>query len=81
LRSVGPQVAPSTAQQFRFDVEVPIPDLVCSGLLTRRANQGHIGIIADIEEPAPEKAAGFFISNNNRRSPLQFLETVSSNFL
>jgi hypothetical protein len=27
--------------------------------LTRRANQGHIGIIADIIEPAPETAAGF----------------------
>jgi hypothetical protein len=27
--------------------------------LTRRANQGHIGIIADIVEPAPETAAGF----------------------
>jgi hypothetical protein len=57
LRSVGPQVAPSTAHRFHFDVAVL--NLVCFGHLTRRANQGHIGIIADIIEPAPETAAGF----------------------
>jgi hypothetical protein len=34
-------------------------NLVCFGHLTRRANQGHIGIIADIVQPAPETAAGF----------------------
>jgi len=28
--------------------------------LTRRANQGHIGIIADIVEPAPENGGGLF---------------------
>jgi hypothetical protein len=33
-------------------------NLVCFGHLTRRANQGHIGNIADVE-PAPETAAGF----------------------
>jgi len=42
---------------FVFDVAVL--NLVCFGHLTRRANQGHIGIIADIVEPAPETAAGF----------------------
>jgi len=35
--------------------------------LTRRANQGHISIIADIVEPAPETAAGFSVSQDNRR--------------
>jgi hypothetical protein len=33
--------------------------------LTRGANQGHIEIIADIVEPAPETAAGFFMSQDN----------------
>jgi hypothetical protein len=42
---------------FVFDVAVL--NLVCFGHLTRRANQGHIGIVADIIEPAPETAAGF----------------------
>jgi hypothetical protein len=42
---------------FVFDVAVL--NLVCFGHLTRRANQGHIGNIADIIEPAPETAAGF----------------------
>jgi hypothetical protein len=42
---------------FVFDVAVL--NLVCIGHLTRRANQGHIGIVADIIEPAPETAAGF----------------------
>jgi hypothetical protein len=42
---------------FVFDVAVL--NLVCFGHLTRRANQGHIGIVADIVEPAPETAAGF----------------------
>jgi hypothetical protein len=60
LRSVGPQVAPSAAQRFRFDVAVL--NLVCFGHLTRRANQGHTDIIADIVEPAPETAAGFSVS-------------------
>jgi hypothetical protein len=57
---------------FVFDVAVL--NLVCFGHLTRRANQGHIGIIADIVEPAPETAAGFFIST---LSPgrFQFVET------
>jgi hypothetical protein len=36
---------------------------VCFGHLTRRANQGHIGIIADIVEPAPE-TAGFYMSQD-----------------
>jgi hypothetical protein len=63
---------------FVFDVAVL--NLVCFGHLTRRANQGHIGIIADIIEPAPETAAGFFISQDNRPRPFQFVETVSSNF-
>jgi hypothetical protein len=42
---------------FVFDVAVL--NLVCFGHLTRRANQGHIGTVADIIEPAPETAAGF----------------------
>ena len=67
------------AQRFCFDVAVL--NLVCFGHLTRRANQGHIGIIADIVEPAPETAAGFFISHDNRPKRFQFVETVSSNFL
>jgi hypothetical protein len=49
--------------------------------LTRRANQVHIDTIADILEPAPETAAGFFISLENRLKQFQFVETVSSNFL
>jgi hypothetical protein len=65
LRSVGPQAAPSTAQRFRFDVAVL--NLFCFGHLTRRANQGHIGIIADIVEPAPETVAGFCISQDNHQ--------------
>jgi len=36
--------------------------------LTRGANQGHIGIIANIVEPAPETAAGFFMSQDNHRA-------------
>jgi hypothetical protein len=44
------------AQRFCFDVAVL--NLVYLGHLTRRANQGHIGNIADVE-PAPETAAGF----------------------
>ncbi|MBT1513085.1 hypothetical protein KIP88_21570 [Bradyrhizobium sp. SRL28] len=72
------------AQRFRFDVAVL--NLVCFGHLTRRANQGHIGIIADIIEPAPETAAGFSFRRQSpvtRQSPerFQFVETVSSNFL
>jgi hypothetical protein len=49
--------------------------------LTRRANQGHTDIIADIVEPAPETARGLFVSQNNRPERFQFVETVSSNFL
>jgi hypothetical protein len=37
------------------------------GHLTRRANQGHIGIIVDIVEPAPETATGFYISQGNHQ--------------
>jgi hypothetical protein len=66
LRSVGPQVAPSAAQRFRFDVAVL--NLVCFGHLTRRANQGHTDIIADIVEPAPETAAGFSVSKLSARA-------------
>jgi hypothetical protein len=63
---------------FVFDVAVL--NLVCFGHLTRRANQAHIGMIADIVEPAPETAAGFSVSNC-RPGRFQFVETVSSNFL
>jgi hypothetical protein len=54
--------------------------------LTCRANQGHIGIIADIIEPAPETAAGFsfrktITGHKTITGRFQFIETVSSNFL
>jgi hypothetical protein len=42
---------------FVFDAAVL--NLICFGHLTRRANQGHIGIIADFVKLAPETAAGF----------------------
>jgi hypothetical protein len=51
---------------FVFDVAVL--NLVCFGHLTRRANQAHIGIIADIVEPAPETAAGFSVSKLSARA-------------
>jgi hypothetical protein len=53
-------------------------NLFCFGHLTRRANHGHIGIIADIVEPAPETAAGFYISQDNHQGRFQLIETVSS---
>jgi len=37
--------------------------------------------IKAVPEPAPETATGFYISQNNRPRPFQFVETVSSNFL
>jgi hypothetical protein len=40
---------------------------VCFGHLTRGANQGHIVIIANIVEPAPETAAGFFMSQDDHQ--------------
>jgi hypothetical protein len=45
---------------FAFDVAVL--NLVCFVLLTRRANQVHIDTVASLVEPAPEMAAGFFVS-------------------
>jgi hypothetical protein len=48
--------------------DVAVLNLVCFGHLTRRANQGHIGIIADIVEPAPETAAGFSVSKLSARA-------------
>jgi hypothetical protein len=45
---------------FAFDVAVL--NLVCFVLLTRRANQVHIDTVASLVEPAPETAAGFFVS-------------------
>jgi hypothetical protein len=50
------------------DFDVAVLNLVCFGYLTRRANQGHIGIIADIVEPAPETAAGFSVSRLSARA-------------
>jgi hypothetical protein len=47
--------------------DVAVLNLFCLGHLTRRANQGHIGIIAGIVEPAPETAAGFYISQDNHQ--------------
>jgi hypothetical protein len=35
--------------------------------LTRGANQGHIDIIANTVEPAPETAAGFFMSQDDHQ--------------
>jgi hypothetical protein len=43
--------------------------------LTRRANQGHIGIIAGIVKPAPETGSGFFILEDDR--PKQFCRNCS----
>jgi hypothetical protein len=70
-------VAPSTGQRFCYDGAV----LNSGGFghLTRGANQGHIDIIANIIEPAPETAAGFFMSKTITRR-FQFIETVSPNF-
>jgi hypothetical protein len=53
------------AQRFCFDGAVL--NLVCFGHLTRGANQGHIGIIANIVKPAPETAAGFSVSQDEHR--------------
>jgi hypothetical protein len=66
LRSVGPQFASSTANDFAFDVAVL--NLVCFVLLTRRANQVHIDTVASLVEPAPETAAGFFIATLSIRA-------------
>jgi hypothetical protein len=78
LRSVGPQVAPSAAQRFCFDVAVL--NLVCFGHLTRRANQGHIGIIADIVEARAGNGGGLFRFDIVSSGRFQYVETVSSNF-
>jgi len=43
---------------FTFDVAVL--NLVCFGLLTRRANQAHIDTVASIVEPAPGNGGGLF---------------------
>jgi len=43
---------------FVFDVAVL--NLVCFGHLTRRANQGHIGIIADIVDARAGNGGGLF---------------------
>jgi hypothetical protein len=48
--------------------------------LTRGANQGHIGIIANIVKPAPETAAGFSVSQDNHRGGFNFIETLPPNF-
>jgi hypothetical protein len=63
---------------FVFDVAVL--NLVCLGHLTRRANQGHIGIIANFVDARAGNGRGFFISQYNRPGRFQFIETVSSNF-
>jgi len=60
LRSVGPRVAASTANDF---ISVSLCWIwFARDHLTCRANQVHIDIIADIVEPAPETAAGFSVS-------------------
>jgi hypothetical protein len=55
-------------------------NLVCFGHLTRRANQGHIGIIAGIAESPRRKRRRAFPFRNCRPGRFQFVETVSSNF-
>jgi hypothetical protein len=49
--------------------------------LTRRANQGHIGIIADIVKPAPKTGGGFFILQDDPSKQLRFIETVPLHFM
>jgi hypothetical protein len=49
---------------FVFDVAVL--NLVCFGHLTRRANQGHSGIIADIVDARAGNGGGLFISQDNQ---------------
>ena len=49
-------------------------NLVCFGHLTRGANQGHIGIVANIVKPAPETAAGFSVSQDNHRGGFNLSE-------
>jgi hypothetical protein len=63
---------------FVFDVAVL--NLVCFGHLTRRANQGHISIIADIVDARTGNGGGLFFSQNDRPGRFQFVEAVSSNF-
>jgi hypothetical protein len=49
--------------------------------LTRRANQGHIGIIAEIVKPAPGNRQRFFCSvQDNRSGKFQFVELVALHF-
>jgi hypothetical protein len=48
--------------------------------LTRRANQGHIGIITDIVSPAPQfRQRAFHFAKDDRPKQFQFVETVLSN--
>jgi len=49
--------------------------------LTRRANQGHIGIIADIVKPAPENRPRVFPFSQDRPKQFQLVEIVSSHFM
>jgi len=49
--------------------------------LTRRANQGHIYIIADIVRPAPEnRQRAFCLQRCNPQKQFQMIEPVSSHF-
>jgi len=48
--------------------------------LTRRANQGHIGIITDTAWPAPQnRQRAFHFAKDDRPKPFQFVETVLLN--
>jgi len=49
--------------------------------LTRRANQGHIGIIADVVKPAPKTGGGFFVFRYDPSKQFQFVETVLLHFM
>jgi hypothetical protein len=48
--------------------------------LTRRANQGHIGTIADIVKPAPTTGRGFSFWDDHPNQ-FQFVETIPLHFM
>jgi hypothetical protein len=55
-----------------------VPDFL---RLTRRANQGHINIIADIVAPAPgNRQRAFYWRGRYRQRQFQIIELVSLHF-
>jgi hypothetical protein len=49
---------------------------VLGRLGTCRANQRHIDIIANIVEPVPETAAGFYVSQDNQQGGFNLFHSV-----